>query len=127
MATSLTEDLPHLPANDAAALRQRQGTARMVGGGLLLGTLGVFVQEAGQDPLTTGWYRWAYGAAALLLWTAATGRWAELRLRGAGPRAVLAALAAGVLMILNWPCSLRPSRAFPSAWPPWCSTCSRCG
>ncbi len=99
MATSLTEDLPHLPANDAAALRQRQGTALMVGGGLLLGTLGVFVQEAGQDPLTTVWFRCAFGAAALLLWTAATGRWAELRLRGAG---LWAALAAGVLMIVNW-------------------------
>lgn len=102
MATSLTEDLPRLPGNDAAVLRQRQGTALMLGGGLLLGTLGVFVQEAGQDPLTTVWFRCGFGAAALLLWTAATGRWAELRLLGASPRAMLAVLAAGVLMILNW-------------------------
>ncbi len=71
----------------------------MVGGGLLLGTLGVFVEEGGQDPLTTVWFRCAFGALALLLWGAGSGRLAELRLRGP---ALLAALAAGVLMIANW-------------------------
>lgn len=71
----------------------------MVGGGLLLGTLGVFVEEAGQHPLSTVWFRCAFGALALLLWGAASGRLGELRLRG---RALAAAVAAGVLMIVNW-------------------------
>ena len=83
----------------AAAARARQGTALMVAGGLLLGTLGVFVEEGGQDPLTTVWFRCAFGALALLLWGVLSGRCGELRLRG---RALGAALAAGGLMILNW-------------------------
>jgi drug/metabolite transporter (DMT)-like permease len=82
--------------NDSAAT---QGVALMVAGGLLLGTLGVFVEEAAQHPLTTVWFRCAFGGAALLLWGAATGRLGELRLRGKG---LAAALAAGVLMIANW-------------------------
>jgi len=76
-----------------------QGVALMVAGGLLLGTIGVFVEEAAQHPLTTVWFRCAFGGAALLLWGAASGRLHELRLRGKG---LAAALAAGVLMITNW-------------------------
>jgi drug/metabolite transporter (DMT)-like permease len=76
-----------------------QGVALMVAGGLLLGTIGVFVEEAQQHPLTGVWFRCAFGAAALLLWGAATGRLSELRRRGKG---LAAALAAGVLMITNW-------------------------
>lgn len=71
----------------------------MVGAGLLLGTIGVFVEEAGQDPLTTAWFRCAFGLLALLLWGAAGGRLTELRLRGA---ALAAALAASVLMVTSW-------------------------
>jgi drug/metabolite transporter (DMT)-like permease len=82
--------------SDSAGTR---GVALMVGGGLLLGTIGVFVEEAGQHPLTTVWFRCAFGGAALLLWGAATRRLHELRLRGKG---LAAALAAGALMITNW-------------------------
>jgi drug/metabolite transporter (DMT)-like permease len=45
------------------------------------------------------WFRCAFGGAALLLWGAAAGRLRELRLRGNG---LAAALAAGVLRITNW-------------------------
>ena len=79
--------------------QERNGQWLMVGGGMLLGTLGVFVEEAGQDPLTAVWFRCAFGALALGLWGAATGRLAELHL---SPRGLCAALAAGLLMILNW-------------------------
>ena len=82
-----------------AAGDERRGVALMVAGGLLLGTLGLFVEEAGQHPLTTVWFRCAFGLLALLVWGALGGRLAELRLRGA---ALGAALAAGVLMIANW-------------------------
>jgi drug/metabolite transporter (DMT)-like permease len=82
-----------------AAHRERHGVWLMVGGGLLLGTLGVFVEEAHQDPLTTVWFRCAFGAMALLIWGAFTRRLGELRLSRAG---ALAAIATGLLMILNW-------------------------
>jgi drug/metabolite transporter (DMT)-like permease len=83
-------------ARDGATAR---GVLLMVAGGLLLGTLGVFVEEAGQHPLTTVWFRCAFGGAALLLWGAATGRLRELGLSGKG---LAAALVAGMLMIANW-------------------------
>ena len=71
----------------------------MVAGGLLLGTIGVFVEKARQDPLTTVWFRCVFGALALLVWGLATGRGRELRLHGAG---WAAAVATGVLMVSNW-------------------------
>jgi drug/metabolite transporter (DMT)-like permease len=95
-AASATSGKPTV-AGDVA--REHHGVALMVAGGLLLGTIGVFVEEAGQHPLTTVWFRCAFGGAALLLWGAATGRLRELALRGKG---LALALAAGVLMIANW-------------------------
>jgi len=78
---------------------ERHGLWLMVAGGALLGTIGVFVQEAGQHPLTTVWFRCAFGAVALLLWSAATGTLKSLRLRGKG---LWIACATGCLMLLNW-------------------------
>ena len=43
-----------------AARRERHGQWLMVAGGLLLGTLGVFIEEAHQDPLTAVWFRCAF-------------------------------------------------------------------
>lgn len=86
-------------AGDVSARRERQGVALMVSGGILLGTIGVFVHEAGQDPLTTVWFRCVFGALALVAWGLLRGRMAELRLGGKG---LAAALAASVLMIANW-------------------------
>jgi len=71
----------------------------MVAGGALLGTLGVFVEEAGQHPLTAVLFRCGFGLLALLVFGALTARLGELRLRG---RALVAASAAGVLMVANW-------------------------
>jgi len=76
-----------------------RGVLLMTAGGLLLGTLGVFVEEAGQHPLMAVCFRCAFGGLALLAWGAATGRLHELRL---APRALAAALACGVLMVSNW-------------------------
>src|SRR5262245_61194218 len=97
-STSVPGANPGLHVRDAGSA-ERGGVALMVGGGLLLGTLGVFVEEAGQHPLTTVWFRCAFGLLALLAWGACSGRLGELRLRGA---ALAAALAASVLMIANW-------------------------
>ena len=48
------------------ARRQRDGQWLMVASGLLLGTVGIFVEEAAQDPATTVWTRCVFGLAALL-------------------------------------------------------------
>ena len=96
-STSVASPLS-IAAHDAAR-RERHGQWLMVGGGLLLGTLGVFVEEAHQDPLTAVWFRCAFGGLALLAWGALTGRLAELRLTRAG---LAAALGAGLLVMLNW-------------------------
>lgn len=79
--------------------RVRDGQWLLIAGGVLLGTLGVFVEEAGQHPLVTVWFRCAFGGLALLLWGWATGRLKELRLEG---RVWWVACASGGLMILNW-------------------------
>ncbi|WP_431259509.1 DMT family transporter [Roseateles chitinivorans] len=95
---SVVEASPAGP--DTQGRRQHEGLALMVGGGLLLGTIGVFVEEAAQDPATTVWFRCVFGLAALLLWGAARGRLGELvRLRG---RALAAVLAVGLLTVVNW-------------------------
>lgn len=78
---------------------ERQGLWLMVVGGAVLGTIGVFVQEAGQHPLITVWFRCAFGALALLLWSAATGKLKNLRLSG---KSLWIACATGCLMVLNW-------------------------
>jgi drug/metabolite transporter (DMT)-like permease len=71
----------------------------MLAGGLLLGTLGVFLEEAGQHPLTAVWFRCAFGWLALSAALALTGRWRDIRL---SPPALRAAVAGGLLMLLNW-------------------------
>lgn len=81
------------------AKNERQGLWLMVAGGALLGTIGVFVQEAGQHPLITVWFRCAFGALALLLWSAASGTLKDLRLSG---KSLAVACATGCLMLLNW-------------------------
>ena len=84
----------------AARRRAREGQSLMVAAGLLLGTIGIFVEEAGQDPATTVWFRCVFGLAALLAWGAATGRLGEITsLRGRGLAAVVGG---GVLMVVNW-------------------------
>ena len=82
-----------------ASAAERRGQSLMIGGGLLLGTLGVFVEQSGQGALMAVWFRCVFGALSLLAFGAATGRLAELRLARS---AWLPALASGALMVLNW-------------------------
>jgi len=79
--------------------RERDGQWLLIAGGVLLGTIGVFVEEAAQHPLVTVWFRCVFGALALLAWCLATGRGRELLLGG---RARWVACATGVLMVMNW-------------------------
>jgi drug/metabolite transporter (DMT)-like permease len=83
----------------SSAQPERTGQWLLVAGGMLLGTVGVFVEEAQQHPLVTVWFRCAFGALALLAWGLASGRISELRLQG---RSWRVACATGCLMVLNW-------------------------
>ncbi len=88
------------PVLDAAPPPGRGGLLAMAGSGLLLGTIGVFVEEAGQDPATTVWFRCAFGLLALAAWAAASGRLHEITgLRG---RPLAAVAGAGALMVTSW-------------------------
>lgn len=95
---SRTAPLPCSIAEDTSQ-RARDGQWLMVASGVLLGTVGMFVEEAGQHPLLTVWFRCAFGALTLLLWGLASARCQELRLSG---RTWLVAIATGALMVLNW-------------------------
>ncbi|WP_213956514.1 DMT family transporter [Variovorax sp. dw_954] len=76
-----------------------RGLLAFVSGGVLLGTLGVFVQEAHAHPLTTTWFRCAFGLLGLTLWSAARGQLGTLL----PPRkAWVPVLAAAGLMVAGW-------------------------
>jgi drug/metabolite transporter (DMT)-like permease len=88
------------PVAGGSPQRTREGQALMTAAGLLLGTVGIFVEEAAQDPATTVWFRCVFGLGALLAWGAATRRLHEVTgLRG---RELAAVAGAGVLMIASW-------------------------
>ncbi len=81
------------------SLRTRHGVAYMIGGGVLLGTLGVPLEEAGQHSLSAVWFRCLFGGLALSAVLAVSGRLAELKLRG---QSLVAVIVASLLMLLNW-------------------------
>jgi drug/metabolite transporter (DMT)-like permease len=89
-----------LTAAARSASRPQAGHRLMVASGLLLGTVGIFVGEAGQDPATTVWCRCVFGLAALLAWGAATGRSKELV--GLRSRALALVAGSGALTIASW-------------------------
>lgn len=66
---------------------------------ILIGSVGVFAHEGGRDPVTTVFFRCAFGSLFLLAWGSARGL-----LRGlCDDRALLrAAILSGVLLVLNW-------------------------
>jgi drug/metabolite transporter (DMT)-like permease len=68
-------------------------------GEVLIGSVGVFVHESGQDPVTAVFYRCLFGALFLIAWGLARGH-----LRGLWQdRALLrGATVSGVLLVLNW-------------------------
>jgi len=66
---------------------------------LMLSTLGIYVQEAGLDPVTTVFFRCAIGAVALALYCG----WKGMFRRANMPRRAFGLAAfSGVLMVINW-------------------------
>lgn len=79
--------------------RPDSSLVRLAAGNVLLGTLGVFVVESGQGPVTVVFYRCLIGAAAMALYC----RYAGVpRLRRLSRGALLLAVLTGVLMTGNW-------------------------
>jgi drug/metabolite transporter (DMT)-like permease len=66
---------------------------------LLIGSVGVFVHEGGQDPITSVFFRCVFGSLFLLAWGCARGYLSGL-LRD--PALIKAAVLSGVLLVLNW-------------------------
>ncbi len=91
-----------IPAATAAGTLRAdpaRGVAAMVAGGALLGTMGVFLLESGQDPLLAVWFRCAFGLLALSLWVAARDGLSALWPASGGGWPLLGNSA---LMLLNW-------------------------
>jgi drug/metabolite transporter (DMT)-like permease len=100
--TSSHQDTSIPTANDNAQIAsdaQLRGKLLVIASGLLFGTVGVFVEEAGQHPLTTVWFRCAFGAVVLLLWCWVSGGLLQLRLQGSAWRLVFIT---GCLVVLMW-------------------------
>ncbi len=79
--------------------RPQQGALLLGSAGVLLGSIGLFLERAGAHPLTAVWFRCLFGLLALSAWMLATRRAGELRLPA---RTLAAALAAGALMVASW-------------------------
>lgn len=85
------------PAPDPAA--SRAALWQLLLGEVLIGSVGVFVHESGQDPVTAVFYRCLFGALFLIAWGLARGH-----LRGLWQDRTLlrGAVISGVLLVLNW-------------------------
>lgn len=66
---------------------------------VLIGSVGVFVHESGQDAVTAVFFRCVFGSAFLLAWG-----WSRGQLQGVWrePALLRAAAVSGVLLVLNW-------------------------
>lgn len=77
----------------------RAALGQLLLGELLIGSVGVFVHESGQDAVTAVFYRCLFGGLFLLAWGLARGH-----LRGLLQERMLlrGAVLSGVLLVLNW-------------------------
>ncbi|MFH0915151.1 MAG: DMT family transporter [bacterium] len=81
-------------------MRHTSGLLRVGIAGVIWGSIAVFVRMVDTSPLVVVFWRVAFGAAAVLVYLAVTGKVKELaRLNR---RAVLALLAVGALIAVNW-------------------------
>ncbi len=84
---------------EAGSRLARGGTLAFLMGSLVLGSVGIFVHEAGTDPLTATWFRCAFGLLGLTLWAALRRQLSALQLRR---RPSIAVLVTGLLMVAAW-------------------------
>ena len=77
----------------------RPGLIAFSGAAVLMGTMGVFVAQAGLDPITTVFYRCVFGLATMALYCAWKGYFRSQRFTR---RMLGLALLSGVLMVSQW-------------------------
>ncbi len=66
---------------------------------ILVGSVGIFVEEGGRDPVTSVFFRCVFGALFLVAWGTWTGQLQGLL---GDRRVVRGAVVSGVLLVLNW-------------------------
>lgn len=77
----------------------RAALIRLLIAEVLIGSVGIFAHEGGEDPITTVFYRCLFGSLFLLVWGAAGGHFRGLL----AERALIgSAIFSGVLLVLNW-------------------------
>lgn len=83
----------------AAARESRVALAQLLVAELLIGSVGVFVHEGKQDPITSVFFRCVFGSVFLIMWGSARGY-----LQGAfrDRTLVKASIVSGILLVLNW-------------------------
>lgn len=77
----------------------RQGVLGFSAAAVLMGTMGVFIEEAGLDPVTTVFYRCLFGLATMAAYCGWKGYFRSQRFTG---RLLGLALLSGVLMVSQW-------------------------
>jgi drug/metabolite transporter (DMT)-like permease len=88
----MSTSMPQLSAS-------RQGVFSFSAAAVLMGTMGVFIEEAGLDPVTTVFYRCVFGLAAMACYCAWKGYFRSQRF---SRRLLGLALLSGVLMVSQW-------------------------
>ena len=84
---------------NAAPAESRTALIQLLVAELLIGSVGVFVHESGQDAITAVLFRCVFGSAFLIAWGSARGLFRGLL----GERALIrSAIFSGVLLVLNW-------------------------
>ena len=79
--------------------RAHHGLTLMISGGVLLGTVGVPLQEAGQHSLTAVWFRCLFGCITLSIVLIVSDRLSDLKLHG---RRLSIVTVSSLLMLLVW-------------------------
>ncbi len=83
----------------ATPKESRRALLQLLVAELLIGSVGVFAHEGGQDPVTTVFFRCLFGSLFLFGWGAARGYFRGLLAETA---LIKAAVFSGVLLVLNW-------------------------
>jgi drug/metabolite transporter (DMT)-like permease len=78
---------------------RQQGAITLASGGLLMGTLGVFVEEARLDALTLVFFRCVFGFLSLAAYCVWKGLFTRTQFTR---RTVVLALISGILMVMQW-------------------------
>jgi drug/metabolite transporter (DMT)-like permease len=86
-------------APDVSQREARTALIQLLVAEILIGSVGVFVHESGQDPVTAVFFRCVFGGLFLLAWSLGRGHlrglWAERAL-------IRTAIVSGALLVLNW-------------------------